>query len=85
MRYPSDLLQSLADAIHPLDTPERRAMYVSGNFPRADKVKDINKRYRWDMMYTIPEHFTRFVKPAYDLGCNDDHVDTALRRLVPQL
>ena len=85
MKYPAALLQSLADAIRPLDTPERRAAYLAGNFPRAALCKDREMRYRWDLMNAIPDYFPRFVNPAYNLGCNDDHIDTALRKVVPKL
>ena len=70
---------ALAARIAPLDTPERRARYIAGDFPRAAAVKDLDTRYRWDLFYAarpydlIPEGFT------------DARIDTALRRIVAPL
>lgn len=61
-------------AQHP-DVPSR---YANGEFPRADSVKDLNKRMRWDLFWA-----------STDLGFRDElrylqnsHIDTALRRIV---
>ncbi len=49
------------------------------------KVKDINKRFRWDL-------FNIAGKPALDLCCNtlykymnDDHLDSALKQIVKDI
>lgn len=73
----------LSDAIAPLDTHERRQQYIAGEFPRAEFVKDLDKRYRWDLLHAA-------VSPSgvcwfYDKGLNDTHIDTALRSIVPAL
>jgi hypothetical protein len=37
------------------------------------------KRFRWDML-----HASGFnTKGLYDAGLNDDHIDTALRSIIP--
>ena len=74
-----DTLQVLIAGLleqHP-DTPIH---YSNGNFPRADKTKDLNKRYRWDLFY----HATRFERGYRDelTYLQDSHIDTALRNIV---
>lgn len=41
----------LAEYVIPLNTPERREAYRSGEFARAEKVQDLNRRYRWDLLW----------------------------------
>lgn len=70
----------LREAIEPLDTPMRRMAYLSGNFPMAKRVKDLNMRYRWDLFYDV--------RPGrlVDLtDFHDDQVDDILRAIVPDL
>lgn len=53
----------------------RRARY------RAERLTD--KRYRWDLLWACG--MAKFViNTLYDY-CNDDHIDTALREIVPPL
>lgn len=72
-------MQIIAKAIEPLDTPERRRVYLSGDFLRADQVQDLNKRYRWDLFFAAGLGHLSF--PDY----KDAHIDTVLRRFVPPL
>lgn len=60
--------------------PDAPMHYSNGNFPRADKTKDLNKRYRWDLFY----HATRFERGYRDelTYLQNSHIDTALRRIV---
>ena len=76
---PQDL-DAMREAISPLDTQDRRARYQAGAFPRADLTKDVDKRYRWDLLH---ESGYRIVD-LYDY-MDDTHIDTALRNLVPVL
>ena len=82
MKLPKECIEELRSAIAPLDTPEIREGYRNGNFPRADLVKDLDKRYRWDLLYA-----SGFVVcNLYGLyGVNDNHIDSALRTIVPTL
>lgn len=80
MKIKPEDFEKLKAAITPLDTPERRARYIAGAFPRAEKVKDIDQRYRWDLCWAS----THPVSPLYDY-LNDNHIDTALRAIVPPL
>jgi hypothetical protein len=70
----------LRTAVAQLDTSFHRERY------KAAELSD--KRYRWDLLYhaqrknIVPEHF---VCDTLYIYANDDHLDTALRRLVPTL
>jgi hypothetical protein len=79
MKIDSLTLYELRRLLDPLDTDRRRNVYRNGDFYRADKVKDLNKRYRWDLFLAANGYS---VLPE---GVNDSHIDTALRRLVPTL
>jgi hypothetical protein len=73
----------MRDAIAPLDTAETRARYASGDFPRAELVKDLDRRYRWDLF-----HAARLAGWACDTVypyATDTHLDTALRSIVAPL
>jgi hypothetical protein len=37
-------------------------------------------RARWDILNTLP--YDMALRPLYDAGLNDDHIDTALRKIV---
>ena len=64
------------------DTEYRRQQYKSGEFPRSNLVKDLNKRYRWDLYWaTVP---SSLVNELYKY-VNDEHIDTALRNIIPPL
>lgn len=43
--------KKIAALIELLDTPERRKKYSMLNFPRSNRVTDLNKRYRWDLFW----------------------------------
>lgn len=74
----------IGQAIAPHDTPERRAQYLAGDFPRADAVKDLDKRYRWDLYWLVRPSLA--VQVTDILGWSlDSHIDTVLRRSVPKL
>lgn len=57
--------------------------YRSGNFPRADKVKDLQKRFCFDLFFGAG-----LVSWSCNNLCpylNDDHIYTALKKICPQL
>lgn len=81
MKMTTNTFNRLEDQIGSLDTEDRREAYRSGNFPRADRVKDLDVRYRWDLFYAAGGH--RLIDPEENL--TSDHIDTALRRIVPAL
>lgn len=78
----ADFLE-LEDRIVRLDDQPRRARYLTGDFPRAEAVKDLDTRYRWDLFWAATDGGRRriWASGTYD----DAHVDTALRRIVPPL
>lgn len=86
MKLTLDQVEAMRERICPLDTAETRQAYREGRFPRADRVRDLDKRYRWDLY-----HAGR-VSEVLDMwgggdgeGLTDAHIDTALRRIVPPL
>jgi hypothetical protein len=83
MRVNKDILEKWRAAIAPLDTPERRAKYISLDIPRADTVKDINIRYRFDLLWATIDmgKITHHEVETYA----DMHLSTALGRIVPVL
>ena len=79
MRVTPTDLTALSSAIAPFDTRETRDRYAARDIPRGDLVKDIDKRYRWDLFWAAGGMETI-------AGCYADaHIDTALRRVVPSL
>ena len=72
--------QELLAGITALDTETLRDYYRKGKYHNTDKVKDLNKRYRWDLLWLLKLDLTEIYKYA-----NDDHIDTVLRKLVKPL
>lgn len=62
------------------DIPEN---YRNGNFYRAERCKDVDKRFRWDMLYAAVS--SAWICENLYPYLNDDHIDTALRNIVPNL
>lgn len=90
MKIPKDIVEKMRQAISPLDTEELRQSYRDGNFLRSEFTKDLDKRYRWDLLHDasdrgiISQWFISDTLYAID-GVNDTHIDTALRNIVPPL
>jgi hypothetical protein len=55
--------------------------YERGNFPRADRVRDLQKRFCFDLLYAAG--LLPFVVEHVYTYANDEHVYTALRRMCP--
>jgi hypothetical protein len=81
---PAPQVRQLAAAIAPHDTAERRAQYLAGDFDRADRVKDLDKRYRWDLYWLVRPTLATDLTDVLGWS-NDACLDTALRRCVPPL
>lgn len=82
MRMSQDHFLQLKNSIEPLDTEERRNRYLSGDFPRSSSTKNLALRYRWDLFWEAKKSNGRmFPVGAY----MDAHIDTALRRIIPEL
>jgi hypothetical protein len=54
--------------------------YENGFFPRSDKVKDLQKRLCFDLLY-MSEIDVIYLYNEYK--CNDDHIYTVLKRICP--
>jgi len=80
MKIQQDVREQIAKAIEPLDTQERRQRYLDGNFDRAYAVSDLDKRYRWDLFWTVRPHLAVSLH-----GLKDTHIDTVLRKIVAPL
>lgn len=86
MRVTPEQVEALRAAIAPYDTPETRQAYREGRFPRADAVKDLDMRYRWDLFHAAKARTLLDTSlGGADEGLTSDHIDTALRRIVPPL
>lgn len=83
MKIKAEHFDKIKGMIAPLDTEEMRQNYRDGNFPRSDKVKDLNKRYRWDLFWAAG--CTTVLNDMYGDGLKDAHIDTALRKIVKEL
>ena len=84
MKMTAVLFDWLRAEIERHDTAARRAAYREGRYPRADRTKDLNMRYRWDLLWVahgqMPDTLRRELNELHDT-----HIDTALRRIVAQL
>lgn len=82
----AELESAVNAALEELGGAEFADKYRRGEFPRADRTKDVNKRFRWDLLYSVPlDTRDPIVRRLYDSGCNDSHIDTALRQIVRPL
>lgn len=84
MKMSAALYDWLRAAIERYDTVTRRAAYREGRFPRADRTRDLNLRYRWDLLWTVYGMLPDTLRPELS-DLRDTHIDTALRRIVAPL
>lgn len=62
------------------------AIYVKGHNDGSIKAQDIHKRLRWDLWRTIPtKKRNAMLREMYDADLHDDHIDTALKKIVKDL
>lgn len=80
MRISSEHLEAMRELISPLDNEDRREKYRNGDFPRSELTKDVNRRYRFDLMWAA-KAYNVFGDTEYD----DSHIYTALRSIIPSL
>lgn len=83
MKVTPEHFEILKSAIEAVDLEEYREKYRNGDIRNADAVKDINKRYRWDLYYFAARQVGSL--PDSTNGYNMDHIDTALRKIVKEL
>jgi hypothetical protein len=82
---PREMYETLAEAIAAFDTDEARARYRARDIPRGHLVRDLDKRYRWDLYYAAAGYEITHGPGPSGLDLTTAHVDTALRRIVPDL
>lgn len=82
MKIKPEDFDELKALISPYDNELLRKKYVSGDFVNSDKVKDLNKRYRWDLYWSIA---SRLLGDRLYRYMNDTHIDTALRTIIKDL
>lgn len=58
--------------------------YKARDIARGDRVSDINKRFRWDLLF-MTSNLARWVRETLYPYLNDDHIDTALRSIAPRV
>lgn len=66
-------------------TPELIEAYETGNFHRSDRVKDLNVRFRFDFFnhaFCIDRELRDMIR---DEDLTNDHVDTAMRKIMPTI
>lgn len=91
LKIKAEHLAVLKTHLPSFDTPENRALYLARQVPRADLVKDWDKRYRWDVFHAIGRALnphgpgTKWCCDELYPYLNDDHIDSALRSIVPPL
>lgn len=73
MKIRPDHVEYMRARVAPLDTPAAREAYKAAGAS--------HKRYRWDLSYAA--RLTPWVCAEIYPYANDDHLDTALRAIVP--
>lgn len=64
--------------------PEIVSDYENGLFPRSDNVKDLQKRFCFDLWYAAMGRLrTNFEVSDLYSYLNDDHIYTALKKICP--
>ena len=61
--------------------PERIVSYELGRFPRADRVKDLQIRFNWDLL--LAAGLNPWVCKELYTYANDHHINTALKAICP--
>lgn len=88
MKIKPEHLEHMKSAIEQLLVNSGGAEYVvqryeSGQFPRADVVKDLQKRFCFDLLYSAG--LTSFVCGTIYSYANDNHLYTALKSICPKV
>lgn len=84
MKMTAALYDWLRAEIARIDTDTRRAAYREGRYPRADRTRDLDLRYRRDLLWAVHGRLPDALRTELDALC-DTHIDTALRRIVAQI
>lgn len=88
MKITQEHLQTLQQAVSPHDTAERRKDYREGRFKNSATCKNVNMRYRWDLLYMsklkIGDGVGMSGLPLYQY-MNDVNIDSALKHFIKDL
>lgn len=83
MKASKEQIDKLRNAIAPLDTQERRARYLRGDYPRSENTRDLDVRYAFDLLWEAIDAGDLSYSDIENL--NDAQTATALRNVVPKL
>jgi hypothetical protein len=74
------LLSAFTDLFKSYDKQLLITKYETGQFIRSELVKDLNKRFMWDLFWYVDGH------KIIDLSnYNDSHTETAIKRALKEL
>lgn len=90
LKISRETYEELERLVKPLDREDYREKYRALDIPRAEFVKDINQRYRWDLMWAATRDqqsrgVETVVHQMYAEGLNDTNIDSALKAIVAPL
>ena len=74
MKIKSEVVNALRQRIADFDTEDRRNAYREGRFPRADTVRNLDMRYRWDLYYVARGRETLIVDGDFPQDLTSDHI-----------
>ena len=88
MKIKPDHIQAIKDKIDAFITKHGSeyliSMYESGNFPRSDKVKDLQTRFNFDIFHHSGGLSAACAANVYEYA-NDEHIATALKKICPKV
>jgi len=80
MKMTKEQFEHIKTEVQKIPLDARRAHWA--DLEKDPKVKDINMRFRWDCYNAAG--LTRYACDVlYPAGLNDNHIDTALRKIFP--
>jgi len=78
-----DALKRAIDALMlTLNTDKVIQEYENGKFARSDKVKDLQKRFCFDLLHAA--NVSELVNEIYEYA-NNEHIYTALKKICPKV
>lgn len=89
MKFTQEHLDILNQGINKIlgSDPELIDRYEHGQFPRSDRVKDLQRRFCFDVFYASGVKIGDGVGTHGDIegDYNDDHIYTALKAICPTI
>lgn len=69
------------------DSPNAVEQYETGQFGNSEKVKDLQKRFCWDLFYASGVKIGDGIGIVGDINGDytNAHIETALRRICPKV